>query len=109
MKNFKRLINALIAMYPEQARLINEIMNNVEYLRDTVNTAEDALTAIHCIDDTTADFWEILENENLDSRDLTDIQYSIVITDIKEKTVELDALIDGYRQDAISKFNLFIA
>lgn len=109
MKKLRKIINALIAMYPEQAHLINEISNSAEYLRDTVNTAEDAITAIHCIDDTTAELWEILENENLDDRDLSDIQYSIVITDIKEKTVELDALIDGYRQDAISKFNLFIA
>ena len=109
MKNLRALINALIALYPEQAHLINEIMNSAEYLRDTVNIAEDALTAIHAVDDTTAEFWEILKNENLDSRDLSDMQYSIVITDIKKKAVELDALIDGYRQDAISKFDLFIA
>lgn len=109
MKNLKTLINALIAMYPEQARLINEISNSIEDLRDTVNTAEDAVTAIHCIDDTTAELWEILKNENLDSRDLSDMQYSIVITDIKEKAVELDTIIDGYRQDAINKYKLFIA
>ena len=109
MKNLRTLINALIAMYPEQARLINEISNSAAYLRDTVNTAEDALTAIHAVDDTTAELWEILENENFDDRDLSDIQYSIVITDIKQKAVELDSVIDEYRQDAISKFDLFIA
>lgn len=109
MKNFKRLINALLAQYPEQTQLINEISNSAEYLRDTVSTAEDALTAIRAVDDTTAELWEILENEKFNNRDLTDMQYSIVITDIKQKAVELDSVIDDYRQDAINKYKLFIA
>lgn len=109
MKKLKTIINALVAMYPEQDKLINEILENVEYLRYDTFDSDDAITAIHIIDNITADFWEILENENLDSRDLSDMQYSIVITDIKQKAVELDAIIDNYRQDAISKYSLFIA
>ena len=103
------LINELSAKYPEAKKLIAELLDNAEYLHYDVYDDEEALTAIHIVDDTMADLWETVENENFDNRNLSDKVFGKVIAEIKEITAEIDSIIDDYRQDAISKFDLFIA
>lgn len=109
MTNLREIINALVALYPEQDKLINDLLNDALYLQYDVTDSADAITAIHTVRESLNALWVAVENENFDNRDLSDKDFGKVIAEIKKITAEIDLIIDGYRQDAISKFDLFIA
>lgn len=105
----EKRLNELKAVYPEQIRLIDEVADCAYTVAYGFLDDEEALATVHEIDDLLEDLWEVVYNENLDDRDLTDKEFAKVITDIKDKVARLESVINDYREDLIIKFDLDIA
>lgn len=100
------LIDELIAIYPEQEDLLEEMYADVEVLDLEVAKKRNVALGIWCVDDILNLLWDRVDNENLDDRNLTDKEFAIVITDIKDKVANLESVIADYRAELIAKFNL---
>lgn len=105
----EKRINELKAVYPEQIRLIDEVADCAYTAAYGFLDDEEALATVHEIDDLLEELWEVVYNENLDDRDLTDKEFAKVITDIKDKVARLESVINDYREDLIIEFDLYIA
>ena len=102
------LIDELIAIYPEQEDLLEEMYADVELLDLEVTKKRNVVLGIWCVDDILNLLWDRVDNENLNNRDLTDKEFAIIITDIKDKVAKLESIIADYRAELIDKFNLKI-
>lgn len=94
----------LMRIYPEQDRLINELIDSVTY---GVTDKADALTYIHLADDLMSELFNAIRNESFDDRDLSDAEYEHAIDEITEVATELDSDIDDYMNDLICEFGLY--
>ena len=94
----------LIHIYPEQDRLINELIDSVTY---GVTDKADALTYIHVADDLMTELFHAIREEAFDDRDITDAEYEHAIDEITDVAAELDSYIDDYMNDLICEFGLY--
>ena len=94
----------LSRIYPEQAKLINELIDSVTY---GVTDKADALTYIHAAGDIMAELFNAIHNEAFDDRDLSDAEYEYAIDEITEVAAELDNYIDDYIDDLACEFGLY--
>ena len=94
----------LSRIYPEQDRLINELIDSVTY---GVTDKADALTYIHAAGDIMSELFHAIKEEAFDDRDLSDAEYEHAIDEITEVAVELDSYIDDYMNDLICEFDLY--
>ena len=94
----------LARIYPEQDRLINELIDYVTY---GIACRDDAYTYIHIIDDAMTKICNAIRNESFDDRDLSDAEYEHAIDEIKEVAAELESFIDDYIDDLICEFGLY--
>ena len=93
----------LMRIYPEQDRLINEIIDSITY---GVTDKEDAFTYIHVADDLMTELFNAIHNEAFDDRDISDAEYEHAIDEIKDIASELESYIDDYIDDLICEFDL---
>lgn len=94
----------LARIYPEQDRLINEL---IDYITYGIACRDDAYTYIHAIDDAMTEICNAIRNESFDYRDLSDAEYEHAIDEITEIATELDSYIDDYMNDLICEFGLY--
>lgn len=94
----------LSRIYPEQDRLINELIDSITY---GVTDKADALTYIHVADDLMSELFNAIHNEAFDDRDITDAEYEHAIDEITDVAAELDNYIDDYIDDLICEFDLY--
>lgn len=94
----------LARIYPEQDKLINELIDYVTY---GIACRDDAYTYIHIIDDAMTEICSAIRNESFDDRDLSDAEYEHAIDEITEVVTELDSDIDDYMNDLICEFGLY--
>ena len=94
----------LMRIYPEQDRLINELIDSVTY---GVTDKADALTYIHAADDLMTEIFNAIDDEAFDDRDLSDAEYAAAISEIKGIAADLDSYIDDYINDLICEFDLY--
>ena len=94
----------LMRIYPEQDRLINEIIDSITY---GVTDKADALTYIHVADDLMTELFNAIDNEAFDDRDFSDAEYEHAIDEIKDVAAELESYIDDYMNDLICEFDLY--
>lgn len=109
MKNLEILINALVAQYPEQDKLINDLLNDMLYLRYDIADAQDALTAIHTVRDSLNALWDAVDMEDFNDRDISDEAFAKIIVNIKNTLTALEWIIDSDIQDTIYEYDLYIA
>lgn len=103
------LINELSAQYPEQDKLINDLLNDALCLRYDVCDSADAITAIHTVRESLNALWNAVDMENLNDRDISDKAFAEIIVNIKNTLAAIEWIIDSDVQDAIYKYDLFIA
>ena len=89
--------------YPEQDRLINELIDCITY---GIADKEDACTYIHAINAVVSELFYNIENDSLDDRDVSDKEYSEIITEIKKIAIKLDSFIDEYIDELIYTFGI---
>lgn len=94
----------LSRIYPEQDKLINELIDSVTY---GVTDKADALTYIHLADDLMSELFHAIREEAFDDRDFSDAEYEHAIDEITEVATELDSDIDDYMNDLICEFGLY--
>ena len=94
----------LCRIYPEQDRLINELIDSITY---GVTDKADALTYIHTAGDIMGELFNAIRNEAFDDRDLSDAEYEHAIDEITEVATELDSYIDDYIDDLACTFGLY--
>ena len=93
----------LSRIYPEQDRLINELIDSVTY---GVTDKADALTYIHVADDLMSELFHAIREEAFDDRDVSDAEYGEIISEIKNTAVKLDSFIDEYINELIYTFGI---
>ena len=93
----------LMRIYPEQDRLINELLDCITY---GIACREDACTYIHSINDVMDELFNAIKEEALDDRDVSDAEYAEIITEIKEIAAELDSFMDDYINELIYTFGI---
>lgn len=89
--------------YPEQDRLINELIDSITY---GISCKEDACTYIHAINALMNELFNAIDNEAFDDRDVTDAEYAAAISEIKGIAVELESYIDEYINELIYTFGI---
>ena len=89
--------------YPEQDMLINELIDSITY---GITCREDACTYTHAINALMSELFYNIENESLDDRDVSDKEYSEIITEIKNTAAKLDSFIDEYINELIYTFGI---
>ena len=94
----------LCRIYPEQDRLINDLIDSVTY---GVTDKEDALTYIHLADSLMTEIFNAIREEVFDDRDFSDAEYEHAIDEIKDVAAELDSYIDDYINNLICEFDLY--
>ena len=94
----------LSRIYPEQAQLINELIDCITY---GITDKADALTYIHLADDLMSELFHAIREEAFDDRDFSDAEYEHAIDEITEVATELDIYIDDYMNDLICEFGLY--
>lgn len=94
----------LMRIYPEQDRLINELIDSVTY---GITDKEDAYTYIHAAGDIMTELFHAIREEAFDDRDFSDAEYEHAIDEIKDIATELDRYIDDYINDLICEFDLY--
>ena len=94
----------LCRIYPEQDRVINELIDSITY---GVTDKEDAYTYIHLADDLMSELFNAIREEAFDDRDVSDVEYAAIITEIKGIATELDSYIDDYINNLICEFDLY--
>ena len=93
----------LCRIYPEQDRLINELIDCITY---GITCKEDACTYIHAINAVMSELFYNIENEAFDDRDISDKEYSEIITELKEIFTELDSFINEYIDELTYTFGI---
>ena len=96
-------IELLRCEYPEADRLINEILDCITY---GITCREDACTYTHAINAAMDELFYNIENDSLDDRDVSDVEYAEIITEIKEIYTELNSLINDYINELIYTFGI---
>lgn len=96
-------IELLRCEYPEGEKLINELVDCITY---GIACKEDACTYTHAINAIMAELFYNIENDSLDDRDVSDKEYSEIITEIKDIYIDLDGLINEYVTDLIYNFGI---
>ena len=109
VKMLNELINELLEQYPEQDKLINELLENVKYLRYDTFDSDDAITAIHTVRESLNALWDAVDMEDFNDRDISNKAFAEIIVNIKNTLAALEWVIDSDVQDTIYKFDLFIA
>ena len=109
VKMLNELINELLEQYPEQDKLISELLDNAERLRSDVYDEDEALTAIHTVRTSLTNLWDAVDMEDFNDRDISDKAFAEIIVNIKNTLTALEWIIDSDIQDTIYKFDLFIA
>lgn len=99
-----KLIEALRIAYPEKDRLIDEIYECVNY---DVYDSTDALVYKHMVNDVMVKMFDEIEFENFDERDLSDMEYAEIITDIKHIAEILDSLIADYVEYLMDEYHFY--
>ena len=89
--------------YPEQDRLINELIDFITY---GIACREDACTYIHAINAVMSELFNAIDNEAFDDRDVSDAEYAEIITEIKKIYAGLDSFIDEYINELIYTFGI---
>ena len=89
--------------YPEQDKLVNELIDFITY---GITCRDDACTYIHAINAVMSELFYNIENDSLDDRDITDKEYSEIITEIKKTAAELDSFTDEYINELIYTFGV---
>ena len=93
----------LSRIYPEQDRLINELIDSITY---GVTDKDDAYTYIHLADNLMSELFYNIKNDSLDGRDVSDAEYAAIITEIKDIAAELDSFINEYINELIYTFGI---
>lgn len=93
----------LMHIYPEQDRLINELLDCITY---GIACREDACTYIHGINAVMTKLFNAIDNEAFDDRDVSDAEYAEIITEIKEIFTHLDGFINDYINELIYTFGI---
>lgn len=93
----------LAHIYPEQDRLINEL---IDYITYGIACKEDACTYIHAINAVMDELFNTINSDVLDDRDVSDAEYAAAISEIKNTAARLDSFIDDYIQDLICEFGI---
>lgn len=104
VKEIVKHIDELNKAYPEQEKFINELFNCAIY---DVYDADDAKAYIHGINSAMDELFDIIENENFDDRNITDKEYSEIITDIKRIAENIDSAIIEYVGYLIDDYHLY--
>ena len=89
--------------YPEGDKFINELLDCITY---GIACREDACTYIHAINAVMSELFYNIENDPLDDRDVSDKEYSEIITELKEIFTELDGFINEYINELIYTFGI---
>lgn len=89
--------------YPEQDRVINELIDCITY---GITCKDDAYTYIHAINAVMSELFYNIENDALDDRDVSDKEYSEIITEIKKIYIDLDGFINEYIDELIYTFGI---
>ena len=89
--------------YPEQDKLINELIDFITY---GITCRDDAYTYIHGINALMSELFYNIQEEALDDRDVTDAEYAEIITEIKKTAAELDSFINDYINELIYTFGI---
>ena len=89
--------------YPEGDKLLNELFDCVTY---GITCKEDACTYTHAINAVMDELFNTINSDVLDDRDITDVEYAEIITEIKGIYADLDSFIDDYIQDLICEFGI---
>ena len=88
-------IDELIAQYPEQEEILIELKDCVNY---DIYDKMDAKTSIYAIEDSMLDLFTTIDDECLDNRDISDIEFAETIENIKNLACHIDSLINDYKQ-----------
>ena len=88
-------IDELIAQYPEQEEILIELKDCVDY---DIYDKMDAKTSIYAIEDSMLDLFTTIDDECLDDRDISDIEFAETIENIKNLACHIDSLINDYKQ-----------
>ena len=86
-------IETLRIAYPEKDRFIDEVL---ECALGDIYDASDALTYIHTVNAVMIKLFDTIDLEELNDRDISDREYSEIITDIKLKAEEVDSALYDY-------------
>ena len=88
-------IDELIALYPEQEEILIELKDCVDY---DIYDKMDAKTSIYAIEDSMLDLFTAIDDECLDDRDISDIEFAEAIENIKNLACHIDSLLNNYKQ-----------
>ena len=88
-------IDELIAQYPEQEEILIELKDCVDY---DIYDKMDAKTSIYAIEDSMLGLFTAIDDECLDNRDISDIEFAETIENIKNLACHIDSLINNYKQ-----------
>lgn len=96
-------IELLRREYPESEKILNELLDCITY---GITCREDACTYIHAINAAMEELFYTIKEEAFDDRDVSDVEYAEIITEIKEIYTDLDGLINDYINELIYTFGI---
>ena len=79
----------------EQEEILIELKDCVDY---DIYDKMDAKTSIYAIEDSMLDLFTAIDDECLDDRDISDIEFAEAIENIKNLACHIDSLINNYKQ-----------
>ena len=88
-------IDELIEQYPEQEEILIELKDCVDY---DIYDKMDAKTSIYAIEGSMLDLFTAIDDECLDNRDISDIEFAEAIENIENLACHIDSLINDYKQ-----------
>ena len=96
-------IELLRREYPEGDKLLNELLDCITY---GIACRDDAYTYIHGINALMSELFYNIDSEAFDDRDVTDVEYAEIITEIKKIYTELDGFINEYIDELTYTFGI---
>lgn len=99
----EKYIEELRLAYPEQDKLIDEILH---YARYDIYDSVDAMTYINIVNAEMIKLFNTIELEDFNDRDITDKEFSEIITNIKRIAENIDIAIYEYVQYVLEDYRL---
>ena len=96
-------IELLRCEYPEGEKFLNELLDCITY---GIACKDDACTYTHVINAAMDELFYNIENDSLDDRDITEAEYTEIISEIKKIFTELDSLINDYINELVYTFGI---